>query len=137
KLDLRLLFLIVAAGLALSDAHHPPAHQAAALLRRSPKEPDIKTNKEEPWAETEEQSEQRTGLLLDRLGADFHAVLDQERFQALVHKGGQDGREVSGHGRRSLGSRSIPISPCLPTFRRHCALVVRRRVGHRGNEAAG
>src|SRR6185312_17284954 len=59
KLDLRLLFLIVAAGLALSDAHHPPAHQAAALLRRSPKEPDIKTYEEEPRAETEEQSQQR------------------------------------------------------------------------------
>ena len=84
--------LVVAARLALADAHEPAAH-AAALLRRAPEHPDVKADEEQGRAEPEQQRRPGAAAFLDRFGADLDPVVDQKRFQAGVHEGGQRGRE--------------------------------------------
>ena len=83
--DLGILLLVVAARLALADAHEPAAHPAA-LLRRAPKHPDIKADEEQRRAKAEKKRRQGTTAFLDRFGADLDPVIDQKGFQTGIDK---------------------------------------------------
>ena len=131
KVTFVVLLLVVAARLALADAHEP-APYAAALLRRPPKHPDVKADDEQGRAKPEQERRPGVAAFLDRFGADLDPVIDQKGFQTGVHEGGQRGREGAHRfgaraRRRAARSAGSPLAP--RSFRR-------RRVGDRRLEAA-
>ncbi len=105
--DLPGLLLVEPPGLALADAHEAGPH-AAALLRRTPVDPDVEPDQQQRGPEAEEQGGQRAAALLDRLGADLDAVVDQQRLQARVHERRQRRREV-GHGLRLCAGHAVRL----------------------------
>ena len=77
--DPAVLLPVVAAGLALADAHKPGSN-AAALLRRAPEQPDIKADEQQARTETEKERRPETAAYLDRFGAYFDRVIYQKRL---------------------------------------------------------
>ena len=77
---LRVLLLVVSARPALADAKETAA-EPPALLRRAAEEPHVKADQQQRRAEAEKKRRQRIAALGDRLGADFHVVVDQELLE--------------------------------------------------------
>lgn len=124
--DLDVPFLIVAARLALADAHaHESAGAAATLLTGTPEQPDVKPDDQDRRTEPEQQRQPGAAAGLDRLGADLHLVGDQQGLEPGIHEHRDRGRKpgdaawlVAGGShdpgvvRCSLGGRRI--GHCLP-----------------------
>lgn len=126
--DLDVPFLIVAARLALADAHAHESAGAAALLAGAPEQPDVKPDDQDRRPEPEQQRQPGVAAGLDRLGADLHLVGDQQRLEPGIHEHRDRGRKGGDAAWLAAGG---PRDPGVVG----CSLG-RRRIGHRLPEAA-
>src|SRR5690606_29413243 len=82
--DLGILLHVVAAGLALAEAHEAAARHAAL---RPTEEPHVKRDEKDGRPETEQQRRPQTPRLY-WLGADLDAVFDKQRLESRIDEGG-------------------------------------------------